>query len=318
MFVVVGNTTADLFVRGMPALAGLADGVRSDNLVFCEEPLLLLLGGNAGISSFGLARLGVEAALCSAVGQDDLGGWVAEKLAAQGVNISGLVRHLELATASSTILLDRADSQAIFHHWGASEALTVIATHKELAARAEVLLATGYPLSPRMRAGGFAELLELTREGGGTTALDIGPAVAEPARTPEIAVLFPQLDYLIGNEHELMVCTETVNWEEAAAGLLEAGCRNVVVKRGAGGSSFRSREVSLDVPSFEVPARISVGAGDLFNAGFLFALWKRRPIREALRFGNAVAALAVAGDRGVFSAPSVTEVEGFLDRYPEI
>jgi argininosuccinate lyase len=334
MFVVIGTTTVDLIVRGMPAFAGLGDGFRADNLVFCEEPLLMLMGGNGGNIAYVLGKLGVATAVCSSIGQDEWGDWLAQKLAAQGVNLAGLMRQSDLATSTSTILLDSAEKQAVFHHKGATDALTVTAVHETLFAQAELLLASSYTLLPQMRAGGFAQALQLTHEAGGITALDIGPAIGEVATTAEIAPLFPVLDYLIANIHEVMVCTGAADWETAAAALLAQGCRCLVVKRGAEGTALRSREFNLEVPAYPVLANISVGAGDSFNAGFLYGLWRERPLEasdspeqvpaqkselpgrqdllKALRFGNVVAALVVGGQRGVFSAPTLAQVEEFL------
>ena len=334
MFVVIGTTTVDLIVRGMPAFAALGDGFRTDNLVFCDEPLLMLMGGNGGNSAYVLGKLGVATAVCSSVGQDEWGDWLAQKLAAQRVNLAGLMRQPDLATSTSMILLDSAERLAVFHHKGATDALAVTAVHETLFAQAELLLASSYTLLPKMRAGGFARALQLTHEAGGITALDIGPAIAEPVTTAEIAPLFSFLDYVLANTHELMVCTGAADWETAVALLLAQGCRCVVVKRGSEGVTLRSRQFNLDVAAFPVSANISVGAGDAFNAGFLYGLWGERPSKapdspeqasaqkrawpgrqdllKALRFGNVVAALVVGGQRGVFSAPTLAQVEEFL------
>jgi fructokinase len=352
VFVVIGTTTVDLIVQGIPGHTALGDGFRADNLVFCQKPLLMLMGGNGGNSATVLGRLGVETAVCSSVGQDDLGDWLAGKLAAVGVSLDGLVRQPGLATSSSTILLSSAESQAVFHHKGATDGLAVTAAHQSLYAQAEVLLASSYSLFPKMRAGGFAKAIGLSYEAGGMTAIDIGPAIGEPVRIQEIAPLFQQLDFLIGNTHELAVCAGAADWEAAVTILLAEGCRCVVIKRGAGGSALRTRELHLDVAAFPVAADISVGAGDAFNAGFLYSLWasrslgesnegaepvqgsdhsaartgrtakergsgrqalhQRHTLLEALRFGNAVATLVLGGEQGVSGAPTLAGVERFL------
>ena len=49
----------------------------------------------------------------------------------------------------------------------------------------------------------------------------------------------------------------------------------------------------VDVPGFEVNANLSVGAGDAFNVGFLYGVQQKWPPQQAIRFGNAVAALVL-------------------------
>jgi|SRR5690606_31192154 len=313
MFLVIGTTTLDLIVRGAPRTTRLGDGFRSDNLVFCDKPLLMLLGGNGGISACGLARLEVPTALCSSIGRDDFGDWLAAKLQRHQVDLSGLLRQPGLATSSSTILLDDAENQTVFHHKGATSALEFAPIHEKLCWQAEVLLASSYPLFPKMRREGFKAALSTTRARGGVTALDIGPAIDEAVTVAELSPLFFMIDYLIGNAHELMSCTGCMDWQSAAATLLDRGCPKVLIKRGAEGSSLRSSDSSIDLPAFPVAAQLSVGAGDLFNAGFLYSIWRGRSESEAMRFGSALAALTIRQETGVLNSPSAEQVEEFLD-----
>ncbi len=313
MFVVIGTTTLDLIVRGWPFETVLGDGFQAGNLVFTEEPVQLLLGGNGGNSAYVLGKLGARVALCSAVGQDEAGEWLAHKLAAQAVDLTGLMRWPDLATSSSTILFRDAERQAVVHHSGASTAMQVTPEQRQLYAQADVLLIGSYPLFPEMRAGGFAESLRLTHDAGGLTAVDIGPAIGEPVKTAEIMPLLPLIDYLIANAHELRVCTGMADWETGAAALLERGCRHVVIKQGVHGAALRSKGCNFDIPAYPAATHIPVGAGDSFNAGFVYALWQNRGIEEALRFGSALAALVVGGRNGVLSAPALAEVAGYLE-----
>ena len=313
MFVVTGTTTLDLIVRGLPSETVLGDGFQAGNLVFAAEPLQLLMGGNGGNSAYVLGRLGASVALCSSIGQDEAGEWLASKIVAQGVDLSGMIRCPDLATSSSTILFIDAERQAVVHHSGASTAMTVTPEQRRLYAQADVLLIGSYPLFPQMRAGGFAEALQLSHDAGGLTAVDIGPAIGEPVRTAEIAPLLPTVDYLIANAHELRVCTDAAEWEAGAASLLALGCRHVVIKQGANGTALRSGDHNFDIPAYPAATHIPVGAGDSFNAGFVHALWQGRRLEEALRFGSALAALVVGGRNGVLSAPTLAEVDGFLE-----
>ena len=66
------------------------------------------------------------------------------------------------------------------------------------------------------------------------------------------------------------------------------------------------------MPAFPVAAKISVGAGDSFNVGFLHGVRQGWPLAEALRYGNAVAALVVANPQGILASPTPAQVEAFL------
>jgi sugar/nucleoside kinase (ribokinase family) len=163
-----------------------------------------------------------------------------------------------------------------------------------------------------MRAGGFAQTLHTAHRHGACTALDIGPALGDLVTVPELSQLFPDLDFLIANQHELAVLTGQPNWEAAASLLLDAGARCVVIKRGASGASLRSRTDWMDSPGFSVETTISIGAGDTFNIGFLYGVRQGWALPAALRFGNAVAAMVVSSGRGVLGAPTLVQVNRFL------
>ncbi len=313
MFVVIGTTTADLLVQcASPSVEIRADGFRSSNVAFTEMPPRLLLGGNGGISAYVLAGLGVPTALVSAVGEDLFGRTLLAWLQERGVDVEGVIRSEAHATSTSVILSSDAASQVVFHHLGASAALRTVGGHDRLLAGADVLLASSYPLIPTMRNGGLAEAFAGVKASGGTTALDIGPAIGDRVTLTELAPLLPLTHYLLGNAHEVCQVARTDDWEAAATDLLTAGVRCVVVKRGREGASLPRRALGVDAPGFAVEANISVGAGDAFDGGFLWGVRRGLDAAQALRVGNAVAALVVSSERGVLDAPTSDRVDAFL------
>ncbi|MBI3957531.1 MAG: carbohydrate kinase family protein [Chloroflexi bacterium] len=315
MFVIIGTVTADLLVFSDALLAKLGgDGFRSSNLVFTEAPLTIALGGNGGISAYVLAGLGVPTALCGAVGQDLLGDALVNWLQVRRVNLAGLTRSARHATSTSTILVTDTANQVVFHHLGSSAHARYEEIPDGLLDGAEVLLATSFSILSQWRAGGFAQALARAHRSGGITALDVGPAIGPPVTLAELTPLLPAVDYLIGNSHELQSLTSADDWPGAAAQALAAGARQVVIKQGAEGAAVWTQTEKIHVPAFPVAANISVGAGDSFNVGFLHALGQGRSLEQALRFGNAVAALVVASPRGILDSPSLAQVEAFLDQ----
>jgi sugar/nucleoside kinase (ribokinase family) len=276
----------------------------------------MLMGGNGGNSAYVLAGLGAATALGSAVGQDPLGDLLAKWLQNRHVDMQALRRSPTHATSTSTIVMSHAASQVVYHHLGASADLRPEHIPAAMLAQAGALLLASFSILPEMRPAGFAAALAAVHNRGGLTALDIGPAIGRPATLAELRPLAAHLDYLIANTHELAVLTGLEAWEHAAQTVIDAGVKQVVIKRGREGASIRGRQVKIDVPGFGVQANISVGAGDSFNAGFVYGLRQGRPAEQALRFGNAVAALVVSGERGVLGAPALAQVEQFLQAQP--
>ncbi|MEZ4870312.1 MAG: carbohydrate kinase family protein [Caldilineaceae bacterium] len=319
MFLVLGTTTLDLINSGidqMPTTRG--DEFTVDSLVFCAEPLQMLLGGNGAISAYALARLGAPVALASAVGQDPSGDLLRGWLANAGVATTGLMGHPAAATSTTTIISertqDRPGNRLAFHHAGASHAYAPADLSLTLRQRARAVLVASYTLLLGWRSQGFAELLGQAKQQGAITALDIGPAIGEPVTLAEIAFLLPTVDYFICNEHELAVCAAT---DESAAGalagmkqVLAAGARCAITKRGAEGALVLTAQAEepAHVPALPVAAQTTVGAGDSFNAGFLYAMDQGQDLLAATRFANTVAAAVVTSAQGALGAPTLAQV----------
>jgi len=66
-------------------------------------------------------------------------------------------------------------------------------------------------------------------------------------------------------------------------------------------------------PGFEVEVVDTTGAGDAFNAGFLYAhVVEGRLIPDALRFANACGAIAITTVGGATALASAAEVDAFI------
>ncbi len=78
-----------------------------------------------------------------------------------------------------------------------------------------------------------------------------------------------------------MGLTETDSLPDALRALssLLAPAATAVVNDGAAGATLLSSAGSLAVPARPITVRDTIGAGDVFNAGYLAALHKARPAR---------------------------------------
>lgn len=122
-------------------------------------------------------------------------------------------------------------------------------------------------------------------------------------------------DFVLGSAtDEIPYLASAAAPEESARQLAGEGC--IVISRlGAAGVMAVSGSQVISVPAF--PASViadTVGAGDAFNAGFIAACLAGHPLEEALRWGNAVAALKL-GRPGARGVPYRSEVEVLLQNY---
>jgi fructokinase/2-dehydro-3-deoxygluconokinase len=159
--------------------------------------------------------------------------------------------------------------------------------------------------------------MELAREAGLTVSLDLnlrletwdldGTTRWTFERAVELA------DVVFGNAEEEILPLAGIDSAEAAARALCGGERIVVARQGDQGASVTTPEETFHVPAFPVHVVDTLGAGDGFSGGFIAARLARIGVREAARWGNAVAAFKIgrAGARGL---PTMDELEQMLGR----
>ncbi|GAB4576314.1 MAG: hypothetical protein Kow0077_32100 [Anaerolineae bacterium] len=313
MFGIIGTTTADLFIAGaefMPVCDG--DEFTASSLAFCDQPLTITLGGNGANTAYVLARLGAPAMLCSVTGTNPIGALVAGWLREGRVDLRGLCQPDDAATATTTSILDSQHNRLSFYYPGRFPTFSPQDLPRALWTDAHTLLITGYALLPGFREGGFLAVFTRARELGLRTALDIGPAIRAPATLEELLPLLPLVDYLLSNRYEASIATGESDPIAACQQLREAGARTVIIKLGTAGAFVASPEFTGHVPGYPVQARITIGAGDSFNAGLLFALEAGMPLPDAVRYANATAALVVQTGKSALGAPSDADVQRFM------
>ena len=122
-------------------------------------------------------------------------------------------------------------------------------------------------------------------------------------------------DFFFPNESETEAITGERDPRRGAAALAALGC-NAVVKCGGEGSYYCARNTE-DVQFFpSYPTRLveTTGAGDSFDAGFLYAFLNGEDIGGCMRMGNAVGALSVQRAGGVENCPTLQEALRTIER----
>jgi ribokinase len=168
-----------------------------------------------------------------------------------------------------------------------------------------------YEITPEM----LHYTLDLARQVGCRTMLNLAP----PRPFPDAAL--SKVDILVVNETEAgFLCGYPVESEaqawQAVRALHAKGSGMVILTRGAqgclGAYSQNGQVVQEHVPAFAVQAVDTTAAGDVFCGALAVALTEGQPVRHALRFASAAAAVCVTRMGAQPSIPSRAEIERFL------
>jgi sugar/nucleoside kinase (ribokinase family) len=151
-----------------------------------------------------------------------------------------------------------------------------------------------------------SDLIAVARERGMTVSLDAwgGPFWEAPATLSE---LVSGADILLANEAEALAMTGVRDLHEAIR-QLSALCRCVAVKRGSRGAMAVMGSEFVEAAPEPADVLDATGAGDCFNAGFLYGWLAGRSLTDCLVLGNICGACAVQAYGGYRGCPSRHEL----------
>ena len=262
------------------------------------------VGGFAGNVATGLARLGVETAIVSRVGDEGHGEFVRGFLEREGVDTRFLAVDPYWQTPPTFCEVWPPDEFPLTFYrkptapdWQLS--------HDDFDAdevsAAPLLYATGTGLAQSPSRETTLDVLAAHR---GTTVFDLDRRPAlwyEPGEYPALARrAVDSADIVVGNEEEL----------DAAS--LDERPERLVLKRGGRGATVFDRDDEIDIPVHPVEVVNGLGAGDAFAAALGHALLRGLSLVEGVRRGSVAGALVAAQLACSEAMPTLDELEAAL------
>lgn len=311
--VVLGDANVDLTIRLPDRTGAGADLSRS-------EPALGG-GGTAANTAAALARLGLEVEFVGSIGDDGFGRWVTNDFEALGVGRRGLVRLTDAFTPVVIAML-QPDGERHLVVWpprgGAHTRLRPGDLNPELINSAGWLHTTGMCLRDSPVRDAVLHGMRLARAAGLPVSLDLNLRIelwGLPAGVREaVAQAVALADVVFGSAADEIgpLAGGGLPLAEAMQAL-SGGIRTIVARSGASGAAAWDGTALLSAPALPVTVQNLVGAGDIFNAGFIAARMEGQNVQEALRWGNAAAAYKI--QRGGRELPTGTELRSLLARH---
>lgn len=261
------------------------------------------VGGFAGNTATGLARLGVRVAIVSRVGDDGHGEFVRDFLAGEGVDVRWLRTDPYWQTPPTFCEIWPPDHFPITFYRRPTAPdwqISLEDVDLEEAAAAPLLYATGTGLAQSPSRETTLTLLEGHR-GTSVFDLDLRPSLWErPEEFPELANrAAAAADLVVGNEEEV----EAARLDEVPV---------LVLKRGEHGATVYERGEETDVPAWPVEVVNGLGAGDAFAAAMGHGLLRGLSLVEAVRRGTVAGAIVVSQLACSEAMPRLEELEAAL------
>jgi sugar/nucleoside kinase (ribokinase family) len=304
--VVVGELNTDLILRGDVAPAfGQAEKIIDD--------ADLVLGSSSAIFACGAARLGLRVAFIGKVGDDEFGRFVIHALSARGVDTQGVVVDPTIKTGLS-VILSRGNDRAILTYLGSISALRYEEINLSLLRRARHLHLGSYFLLAALRPQ-VPSLFAKAQKFGLSTSLDTNydPAGQWAGGLAEVLV---QTDIFLPNETELLAISRQETLEAALSTLAEQ-VPLVAAKLGPNGATARKGQKQARAEALPVAVVDTTGAGDSFDAGFIYGYLAGWDLSRALRLGCSCGSLSTQAAGGTAAQPTLAEALAALEQETE-
>jgi sugar/nucleoside kinase (ribokinase family) len=279
------------------------------------------IAGAAGYFACGLARLGARVFFLTELGDDPDGKQLLAEISERGVEPEGIRLLKDTRSYYTLIFTDRQEStpRQVATFLGPLGQLSIRnLDYRKFTAESELVYSCNYFQLLTLRAE-IGEVFAYARESGKRTAYDAnaGDGWEDPDNLRLLRKrIYPQTDVVFLNEREARFLTGE---RDPLRSVMKASPSSeiVVVKRGSAGVVLREGEQVYHCPAFPLPGAVqdTVGAGDSFQAAFLYFHLKGFPIPHSTILGAANAASTVQHPGGVAGQLNRAGLAEMLARY---
>jgi 5-dehydro-2-deoxygluconokinase len=324
--ITIGRSSVDLYGA---QVGGLLEDMRSFNKY---------VGGSPTNMAVGTARLGLRSALITRVGDEHMGRFIRNQLAAEGVDVMGVITDPERLTALVLLgIRDQRQFPLIFYRENCADmGLCEDDIDPSFIASARAVVATGTHLSHPRTEAAVLKAVRLARENGARTALDIdyrpnlwGLAghgegesrfIQSRAVTTKLQDTLHLFDLIVGTEEEFHIAGGSTDTIAALRAVRAVSNATLVCKRGPMGAAAFTGAIpdtldeGLSGPGFPIEVFNVLGAGDGFMSGLLKGWLDDADWPTALKYANACGAFAVSRHGCAPAYPSWEELQFFFKR----
>jgi len=280
--IVVGELNVDLILNHIESLPETGKEKLADEMSFT-------LGSSSAIFASNLSTLGMKVSFIAKIGNDVFGRFCKEQLEVKGVDTSMLMISDDLKTGA-TIVLNFGEDRAMITYQGAMKDLGISYITKEMLGLAKHLHFSSYFLQPGFK-NDLDNLFKMAKETGLTTSLDVQWDPAEQWDF-DFKKILPYVDIFLPNESELLNLTGK-DLIDTALKAIEGHGKLILVKKGKQGSLLCYQNKIVNGKSFLNDKVVdAIGAGDSFNAGFIFKYIQGFTPEDCQTFGNLIGAIS--------------------------
>ncbi|MBA2943114.1 carbohydrate kinase family protein [Paenibacillus sp. CGMCC 1.16610] len=298
--VVIGDVNIDLVVVGCNQIPQPGQEIFVDNM-------MMHVGGGAALFTIALAKLGLHVAFDGVLGNDGYGHYIRERFAGYGIDTS-MVRTSGTSRTGITIAINPELDRSFITYVGSNAELHVEELDLGQIALGRHVHVTGY--RGRRNHTEFVAMAKRLKEAGATISCDVGWDDTGEWYSG-VFELMQHVDVFLMNETEALHYTGFERIEDSLS-YMSGFSPHVVIKLGPQGAAAMKDGLQTMSPGFPVEAVDTTGAGDSFNAGYIYGFLTGLDVETCLLYGNVCGALSVGAYGGSTGTPDHEGLEAFI------
>uniref|UniRef100_UPI003FEE4239 PfkB family carbohydrate kinase n=1 Tax=Prevotella sp. TaxID=59823 RepID=UPI003FEE4239 len=252
------------------------------------KPIEAVPGGSSFNAVISLGRAGVNASFISEAGNDRIGEYVIQFLRDNGVNADNVSIFPESKSPLSLAFLDENNNADYIFYKDHPHAQLEFAT-PEINPGDIVLFGSFFALNPVVRPQ-VAGFLEYAKEHGAILYYDINFRASHQNEimkiTPNLIENLEMADFVRGSHEDFGILYKKPEADKVYNAEISFYCKKFICTQGAEPVEVRAENgFAKSYPSKKMKPVSTIGAGDNFNAGFVFGLIKDGITREDIDRG---------------------------------
>ena len=275
--------------------------------------------GSVGYNVSDLAKLGLDVAVSSCVPDDPLGLFIINALRKDSVDTASirLVPETVCGIGVYMLLYGSRKRPLVYRlptHEPWPQKLDPAELDRLLDAR--LLHNGGYLHFKSVWNGNTDEVFVEGKERNLITSLDpqFPLFVMDPPWIEPLMGILPYVDFFFCDETEARNLAGEDDLVVCASVIMDYGPSTVVIKQGQDGATVYQAGLEYHQPAIQLGELVdSIGAGDAFDAGFIFGVLAGWPIDKCALFAAIAAAYTVTGVGGSESFPELNEIESTME-----
>ena len=296
---IAGEINLDLILYGLPLQMPTERELLADDFT-------ITLGSSSAILAHILAALGSRVGFVTKVGGDSFGATALDRLRERGVDLTHVV---EGAKSGVTLILPHGSERHILTYPGTISQLRFEDLDLDYLASARHFHMSSLFLQRELLPN-VPELFRRMKSAGLSTSLDTNDD-PDDRWGGIFEELLPHVDILLPNEREAIKIARTDNVESALS-LLARKVGTVVIKMGAKGAVAVQNGCRSTAGAKPVTVVDPVGAGDSFDAGFLYQFLRGSDLASCLTYGNLCGAFSTTASGGTEAFRNPDRMRDFL------